>query len=615
MTLTVKGAIVVLALGACLGPVPAALAQPVPRPEFPQPQFERSDWLTLNGPWEFEFDDQNAGLDEGWATQGAPGAGRSTHTFSRRIVVPFAFEWPMSGIGDTGYHPYVWYRRSVAMPAAWTGRRVLLKFGAVDYRAMVWVNGQMVGQHEGGQAPFAFDITPALVAGANTIVVRAEDPPTDRSIPRGKQFWEEKSRGIFYTRTTGIWQPVWLEAAGDSYLESVRIRPSNDGLVTFDASVIRPRPGDVVAATVRFGDTVVASAEGRVDGPRVRLATIVASPQLWAVGRPNLYEVTFEVRRGGAVLDRVQSYYGYRSVTAQQGRVLLNGRAVYLKMVLDQGYWPQSGLTPPSDEALRADIEATLAMGFNGARKHQKVEDPRYLYWADRRGLLVSGEIGNAYVFDETYAARFTQEWLEVVARDVNHPSVIMWLPINESWGTPDLSSPQQQQHLKALYAATKSLDPTRLVNDNDGWEHVDTTDLFGLHDYARTGAELSEKYRDLGRPGVPVPPNARAALAPGFTYNGTPFWLSEFGGIAYIAPGSNVPADAWGYSGVEPERAVALARLRGLYEALAKLPAFAGICYTQLTDVEQEINGLLTYDRRPKFEASSIKALNDLLK
>ncbi len=611
----IRASSVALLLWTSLVTATGANAQPLPRPEFPQPQFERQDWLPLNGPWEFEFDDDNVGLDEGWALGAAPGAARPARPFSRTVVVPFAFEWPMSGIGDTRFHPWVWYRRSVTVPERWKGHRVLLKFGAVDYRAMVWVNGQLVGQHEGGQAPFSFDITRSLAGGANTIVVRAEDPPTDRAIPRGKQFWEEKSRGIFYTRTTGIWQPVWLEAVGDGFLDSVRIRPSNDGLVTFDAVVVRGRPGDVLSATISRGDTVVASAESSLSGSVARLASIVPSPQLWAVGRPNLYDVTFELRRGTAVLDRVRSYYGYRSVSASQGRVLINNRPTYLKTVLDQGYWPQSGLTPPSDAAIQADIEATLAMGFNGARKHQKVEDPRYLYWADRKGFLVSAEIGNAYVFDEQYAARFTREWMEVVARDANHPSVIMWIPINESWGTPDLSVPQQQQHLKSLYALTRALDPSRLVTDNDGWEHLDTTDLFGLHDYARTGGELLERYRDLGKPSVPVPANARAALAPGFTYNGAPFWLSEFGGIAYIAPNSNVPKDAWGYSGVEPDEAAALARLRGLYEALAKLPAFAGICYTQLTDVEQEINGLLTYDRRPKFEASSIKALNDLLK
>jgi hypothetical protein len=320
------------------------------------------------------------------------------------------------------------------------------------------------------------------------------------------------------------------------------------------------------------------------------------------------------VARGEAVLDRVESYYGYRSVSVEGGRVLINRHPVYLKMVLDQGYWPESGLTPPSDQAIQDDIRLAQEMGFNGARKHQKVEDPRYLYWADRMGFLVSGEMANAYVFDEEYASRFTREWIEVLERDANHPSVVMWVPINESWGTPDLHDPRQRAHLSALYWLTKSLDPSRIVIGNDGWEQPETTDLFTLHDYAKTGAALFDKYRDLGEPGTEIPTNGRAALAPGARYNGAPFALTEFGGIAYIAPGSRVPRDAWGYAGVEPDAASALARLRGIYEALAKLPAFIGICYTQLTDVEQEINGLLTYDRQPKFDPAQVRSLNALL-
>jgi hypothetical protein len=284
-------------------------------------------------------------------------------------------------------------------------------------------------------------------------------------------------------------------------------------------------------------------------------------------------------------------------------------------MVLDQGYWPESTITPPSDAAMQFDIKAMQEMGFNGARKHQKVEDPRFLYWADRMGYLVSGEIANAYEFDTDYAARFTREWMEAVERDYNHPSVIMWVPINESWGAPNLRESQQQWHLKSNYWLTKSLDPTRPVIDNDGWEHVDTTDLFAIHDYARDGGLLYEKYKDLGKPGAKIPDVSRRTLVPGYEYNGTPILLSEFGGVAYIAPGSNVPSDAWGYAGVEKTSDDALNRLRSLWHGIAQIPAFAGICYTQVTDVEQEINGLLTYDRKPKFDAKEIRRLNEMLK
>ncbi len=583
-------------------------AQQIPRPEYPQPQFERELWLNLNGTWEFEFDDANKGLEEDWA---------NTRTrFSRTILVPFAFETAKSGIGDTSFHPWVWYRRTFALPPAWQGRRVLLKFGAVDYHAAVWVNGRRAGEHEGGSVPFALDITPLVKTGApNAVVVRAEDSPTDRHQPRGKQYWEPQSRGIFYTRTTGIWQTVWLEAAGSSYLESVRITPTVDGLARFEARIARPAAGVEFHAMVSYQQQPRGAASGALEGPRAAAAVLIRNPQLWSVAQPNLYDVTFELRQGAVVLDRVRSYFGFRRVAVEGGRVTLNGRPTYLKFLLDQGYWPESTLTPPSDDALVFDIKAAKAMGFNGVRKHQKVEDPRFLYWADQLGFLVSGEIANAYAFDETYAMRFTREWMEAVARDYNHPSVILWVPINESWGVDNLNDPRQTAHLRALYSLTHSLDATRLVIDNDGWEHTDLTDLFGIHDYARSGELLWEKYKDLGKPGMGVPDNARRALAPGFAYNGAPVFLSEFGGIAYIPPGTQVPPESWGYSGVEKTPEDALQRLASLYEAIARIPAIIGICYTQLTDVEQEVNGLFTYDRQPKFDYGAIRALNEKLR
>jgi hypothetical protein len=308
----------------------------------------------------------------------------------------------------------------------------------------------------------------------------------------------------------------------------------------------------------------------------------------------------------------VKSYTGFRSVAVERGRVTVNGRPVYLKLVLDQGYWPESTLTPPTDEAIQYDIKMTKAMGFNGARKHQKVEDPRFLYWADRLGFLVSGEMANAYEFDEQYVQQFTNEWVEAVERDYNHPSVIIWNPINESWGVPNLRDPRQQQHLRAMYTLTKSLDATRLVIDNEGWEHTDMTDLFAVHDYARTGEMLFEKYKNVQATGV-VPDISRPALAPGYKYNGTPLYLSEFGGIAYIPEGTVVPPESWGYSGVEKTAHTALVRLRGQFEALSRLQ-FVGLCYTQLTDVEQEVNGLMTYDRKLKFPAEKLKEILDLV-
>ncbi|HKW96517.1 MAG TPA: glycoside hydrolase family 2 TIM barrel-domain containing protein [Bryobacteraceae bacterium] len=585
----------------------AAAAQPIPRPEFPEPQFERAQWLNLNGQWQFEFDDANRGLADAWQA-----AGKS---FSREITVPFCFESMRSGIGDTSFHPWAWYRRSFTVPDAWKGRRVLLHFGAVDYRAMVWLNGQFTGRHEGGNTPFAFDITRLLKPGANVLTVRAEDPPTDRYIPRGKQYWEPKSASIFYTRTSGIWQTVWLEATGDSYLTHVRITPSIDGMVRFDARIAHAAAGLTFRVVVSFNRQQVAEVTGTADGPRAAAAALIPEPHLWWPSNPQLYDAVFELRRGATVLDRVSSYFGIRSVSTDNGRVLINGRPTFLKFVLDQGYWPESTLTPPTDDAIQYDIRMTKEMGFNGARKHQKVEDPRFLYWADHMGFLVSGEMANAYLFDDAYVERFTREWMEAVERDYNHPSIIIWAPLNESWGVPDLRDSRQQNHLKALYTLTHSFDRTRLVIDNEGWEHTDMTDLFALHDYARTGELLSEKYKELGKPGARIPEVGRSPLAPGYSYNGSPFYLSEFGGIAFIPPGHEVPKAAWGYSGVEKTADSALERLRGLYSAIARTPAWSGLCYTQLTDVEQEINGLMTYDRKPKFDVRAVKEINDLVR
>jgi beta-galactosidase/beta-glucuronidase len=578
----------------------------VPRSEYPQPQFQRADWKTLNGEWQFEFDDKNVGLDEHWAERGK---------FTRKIQVPYAFETKLSGIGDTGFHPWVWYRRTFDMPASWSGKRTLLRFGAVDYEAIVWVNGMRAGQHEGGHTPFTLDVTPMMKAGANAIVVRAFDPPTDRYIPRGKQYWERESRSIFYTRTSGIWQPVWIETAGDSYLEQVRITPSLDGTVRFEARIERPQPDLQLVASIRYRDKDVTSTSVAANGPRAMAAAGIMSPAFWSVGSPNLYDVTFELRKGTATIDRVSSYFGFREVGVEGNRMTLNRRPVYLRFLLDQGYWPESTLTPPTDDAIQFDIKAAKEMGFNGVRKHQKLEDPRFLYWADKLGFLVSSEMANAYLYDDQYVTRFTREWTEAVERDYNHPSIVMWVPINESWGVPNLRDARQANHLKALYTLTRSLDATRLVIDNDGWEHTDMTDLFAIHDYMRTGDGLYEKYKDLGKPGVAIPDNAFPVLVPGYRYNGTPVYLSEFGGIAFIPPGHVVPKEAWGYSGVEKTPESALSRLRGLYEAIARIPAIGGICYTQITDVEQEVNGLLTYDRKMKFDAKQIKAMNDMLR
>jgi beta-galactosidase/beta-glucuronidase len=344
------------------------------------------------------------------------------------------------------------------------------------------------------------------------------------------------------------------------------------------------------------------------------VAATIRNPKLWWPHAPHLYDVTFELRSGDVVLDRVHSYFGFRTVGTEGKDVLLNGKRMYLKFVLDQGYWPQSNMTPPSDEAIQYDIRMTKEFGFNGARKHQKIEDPRFYYWADKMGILVSAEMANAYQFDEGSVGRLTREWIEALERDYNHPSVVIWVPLNESWGVPNLRDSRQQHHLRAMYALTRSLDSTRLVIDNDGWEHTEMTDLFAIHDYTTDGVLFYERFKDVGKAGVPIPGFATPVLCQGCSYNGAPVYLSEFGGIAFNPPDNPIPVNSWGYSGVEKTAEEATIRMRGLYEAISRIPGFCGVCYTQLVDVEQEINGLLTYDRRLKYDPAEIRKINALL-
>jgi beta-galactosidase/beta-glucuronidase len=588
-------------------------ADVVPRPEYPRPQFVRKQWLNLNGSWDFRVDDHNCGMNESWFLV--------EEKFSARILVPFSFESAKSGIADRSFHSCVWYRRRFLVPEDWGDQKILLHFGAVDYRAIVWVNGIVVGSHEGGHTPFHFDVTGAVRArgnnGRHVVVVRAEDPPSDRYIPRGKQHWEEEPVSIFYARTTGIWQTVWLEPVPESYLETVRITPRIDGSIQFENVVAHPAPFQYVTAAVSSGGRVIATGMSLADGPRAVIGARVNDPKLWSPDEPNLYDLRLELHGRDGFMDGVDSYFGFRSITTQDGKVLLNGNPIYLKTVLDQGYWPETNLTPPDDEAIQQDIRSAKALGFNGVRKHQKVEDPRYLYWADKIGLLVSGEMANAYLFDSASVGRMTREWIEVVNRDYNHPSIVIWVPVNESWGVPNLADAKQQAHLKALYFLTKSLDDTRLVIDNDGWEHTEFTDLFAIHDYTRTGEEFYGRFQHMAQEGVPLPLYGKMYLAQGYRYNGSPIFLSEFGGIGYILPEdmTKVPENSWGYSGVELDAKAALDRMRGLFQAVAKVRQITGVCYTQLYDVEQEVNGILTYDRRPKFNEAAIRQMNELLR
>lgn len=579
----------------------------ISRPEYPRPDFQRPVWLNLNGEWDFEFDDARTGLKEKWFTGQKP--------FSKKIRVPFAYQSELSGIGDRAFHDSVWYCRRFILPEDFCGKRVFLHFGAVDYLADVWVNGQHVTSHEGGHTPFHSEITHLLEAGENTLVVKAEDFSTDITLPRGKQYWKEKSEVIWYTNTTGIWQTVWLEAVGDAYIETVRFTPHIDTCeVELEAAFqnLDPAKKTQLKVEVFFDGSGICEDFYQVKaGSETRTIRLHEFNEhhvahLWTPEKPHLYDVKLTLLSGGESCDEVASYFGMRKVSVEKGKLCLNNRPYYLKLVLDQGYFPDGILTPPSDEAIRKDIELTRAMGFNGVRKHQKVEDPRFLYWCDRLGLIVWGEMANALDFSKEYIHKFTKEWMSVIDRDYSHPCIIAWVPLNESWGVPKILTEEvQQHHAIALYHLTKSLDSTRPVVSNDGWELVET-DLCNIHDYEWRQDVLEERYNSVENAVMKVyGSRKRNTYANGYAYKEEPILVSEFGGIAF----KKSQWDGWGYSGASTEEDF-LERLRQVVAPLLKSPVVQGFCYTQLTDVEQEINGLLTYDRVLKAPVEKIREI-----
>jgi hypothetical protein len=579
-----------------------------PRPEYPRPQFARDNWLNLNGEWEFAFDDGNAGLDEGW---------HDGRRLEERIQVPFPYQCALSGINDRGIHEVVWYARSFTVPEAWRGQDLLLHFGAVDYQTTVWLNGREVGHNRGGHVPFSFDIAPHLQGGENRLTLRAEDRQEAHQ-PRGKQSRTGLSAGIDYYCTTGIWQTVWLEPAPQLRIHELRVHSfSEEDVIDLEVLLHAPSTGWRLEAEAREGEQVVARAELETASAAARLRLAIPGARRWSPERPHLYDLRVRLYRGDRLLDEVASYAGIRCVTLAGGRLRLDGKPLYLAMVLDQGYWPESYLAAPSDEAIRADVEWIKRFGFNGARKHQKVEDPRYLYWCDRLGLLVWGEMANARAWSPEAEECLLAEWERVVCRDASHPCVITWVPVNESMGFPGLQEhhPGQYAFLERAVMVTRSLDPGRLVIDNDGWEHTDVTDICAIHDYTATGAALVERYAET-LAGGPLPPviwrKTRAIFARGSQYRGQPVMLTEVGGFLQVPDLPEEQRDRLYKiyaSFCTPEEL--LAQYRDLMEGIAQLAFVSGFCYTQLTDIEQEINGLLTYDRRPKLPPEAIAAIH----
>jgi beta-galactosidase/beta-glucuronidase len=584
---------------------------------YPRPQLRRPAWADLTGPWDFAYDDEDRGRDESWF--------RDTDAFDRVITVPFPPESPASGIGDPGFHQVVWYRRAVTAAdleaaGATETTRVIVHFGAVDFRADVWADGHYLGMHEGGQTPFAFELPAGIPRSGFTLVVRAEDDHADVSQPRGKQDWLEEPHVIWYHRTTGIWQPVWLEAVADERVARLRWIPDVPR-ASVDLHVRmarRPRSRLTLDVVIEHEGTEVAALSAPVSEPE-QTVTLHLPDQgngqayerlLWSPEHPTLLDARIRVLdEEGVVVDEVHSYLGLRSVGTHGGRFLLNDRPYALRSVLEQGYWPETHLAAPSAGALRDEVELIRELGFNAVRLHEKAEDPRLLFWADRLGLLVWGEIGSAFEFSPRAIERTVAEWMDIVGRDGSHPSIVTWVPINESWGVQHIAhDPAQLAFVRALAELTRSLDRSRLVISNDGWEHAES-DLLTIHDYAASGDELRHTYRDEASIAAMIagvgPAGRRLSLAPAAAA-GLPVMVTEFGGISF-APGA--AEESWGYSvASSPEDFEA--RLRELVGALHDSPVLAGFCYTQLTDTRQETNGLTDEHRRPKLPAETIRAI-----
>ena len=573
-----------------------ANAVDIPRPEYPRPQFERTDWVNLNGQWTFEMDFGSSGEQRGWT---------NTKGLSKKITVPFCPESELSGIGYTDFIPCVWYQRNINIPAEWNGKKILLHFGAADYETKVYVDGKMVGEHKGAGSSFNFDITSYVKAGQQAnLVVRVYDNLRGGMQPGGKQCTALYSAGCSYTRVTGIWQTVWMEAVNEQALKNVFAIPDIDQ----QQLVVRPEfynegNNNTLTVEVKDGKKTVAKRTSQASNQST-IVLPIKNAHLWSPEDPYLYDVKYTVKNAqGEVIDEVSSYMGMRKVHISGGYFYLNNKPYFQRLVLDQGYYPDGIWTAPSDEALRQDIEMSKAVGFNGARLHQKVFEERYYYWADKLGYLTWGEEASwvLNINNDLAVRNFLTEWAEIVVRDRNHPSLVTWTPLNETWNaTPGV----YVRFVNDLYDLTKAIDPTRPINDASGDSHV-KTDIWSVHDYTREPDKLIanhtikagvEPYRNM---------KDKDFLS---KYEGQPYMVDEFGGLPWIPKEER--ANSWGYGANIDTVEEFYSILEKEIDALKACKHVVGFCYTQITDVEQEKNGIYYYNRKPKFDTARVKAI-----
>ncbi|MCP3031111.1 beta galactosidase jelly roll domain-containing protein [Halobacillus sp. A1] len=572
--------------------------------EYPRPQFKRGYWYDLNGEWEFTFDDRDIGEQNGWPN--------SPEKLSQNIQVPYAYQSKMSGIHLNENHEIVWYKRNFYWDKPME-KDLLLHFEAVDYYTKVWVNGQFIGEHTGGHTPFSFSIGSAVQHGDNSIVIRVEDRNSVEQ-PIGKQSWKSSNFLCWYTRTTGIWQPVWLEEVSPLHIKHVKMTPNiEQSTLQLETWLPHHQSEAYVEAHVYFqGEWInTVGAAVKKDQTRVEMTVDVESDQAdfrvfyWSPDSPQLYDISFVLRGEDEVMDEVDSYFGMRSIEVTDDKILLNRETFYQKLILDQGYYKDALMTADYEQ-MKNDLTKVKDMGFNGVRRHQTIADRRYIYLCDQLGLVMWAEMPSIFRFTDQSMNAMLQESREMVHKHINHPSVIVYTLMNESWGVNEIyHRKDQQSFINALYYQTKALDSSRLIVGNDGWEHT-LTDILTIHDYNSNAEQLARSYENKEKyvNGSPSKTSRKQNYARGYRYGGEPIIMSEFGGIAF-APDLN--QNDWGYGSRPQTKEDALIRFEKLMKAIMDTDSIQGFCYTQLSDVEQEVNGLLNHDHEEKFDTSQI--------
>lgn len=570
-------------------------------PEYPRPQLVRDEWRDLNGEWDFAFDRDGSGEQNGYPRGFEPQC---------KINVPFAYQTPASGIGDPTLCENVWYMKKLTLSPE-RGKRLLLHIEGCDYITRVWLNGVDCGEAVGGCHRLTFELTAAATAGENVLVIGVKDSYSEAQ-PRGKQRWQSTDHGCWYLDTTGIYKTVWLETVNSAYIDDVLITPSVSGKsVTVVPATVGASDGAVFSVAVSYGGKTVAAAQSEIkDGTcSVTLKIKPEDMHLWNVGVPELYDLELRLTDGAAV-DCAKSYFGMREITFDGGTILLNGKPLYQKLVLDQGYWKNSGLTAENGAALDADIALMTEMGFNGCRKHEKVEDERFMYYADVRGYLVWCEMPSLFELTEKSKAAFKKEWAAVVRQMYSHPCIVCWVCFNESWGVEQIKTDKSvQDFVNVIYRDVKSFDGTRPVITNDGWEHT-LSDILTIHHYTQDADVLHSAFSKREKCAAECyDAHDRGAYADGYAYGGQPIMISEFGGTAFVR---DAVGDSWGYGDGVRDADDYAARLGGLVGAIYANPHIVGYCYTQLSDVYHEVNGLTDFDRKPKLAPDRVKRILD---